>query len=384
MMKFVHDFTKTVGMGPPVTWLQIFPQYKNDTLFRFDHEEEEVIALTIDDGLCASAKRRDEGAEVAASSSHAQAPSFPSHTQAAPSPSHAQTSAASGSTERADPASLAPDVLDLLSKYNARATFFLITDHCQYEGCEDHLKRLLEEGHEVGNHGHVDKPLQWVGTQEFERIVDECNAFLTGLEDDRHGAHMKSNPVPDTTGESSKSVLLERRMPQGGREQSGVVQQKEAAQLGGRVAVVDRAAPEDGASRRVQEVQGGEGQQIQRTANTSSLTPRLFRAPCGMLSPSMARVLTAKGIQHVLGDCYCDDLMMPDTDWIARTMSQQAKRGSILIMHMPERSRRSHLLEALDKTLNILVTQRKFKVVTVGEMIRRQRERQCRETAAPT
>ncbi|CAD7933359.1 unnamed protein product [Amoebophrya sp. A25] len=85
----------------------------------------------------------------------------------------------------------------------------------------------------------------------------------------------------------------------------------------------------------------------------------------------MARTLSARGMRHVLGDCFCDDLKIPDTDWIANTMSHQAKPGSILIMHMPERSRRSHLLEALDKTLSILVTERKFKVVTVGEMIRR-------------
>ncbi|MEE9579507.1 MAG: polysaccharide deacetylase family protein, partial [Gemmatimonadota bacterium] len=48
-----------------------------------------------------------------------------------------------------DPATTAR-ILDVLERHGARATFFLITD--RVPGNEAILRRILDEGHEIGNH----------------------------------------------------------------------------------------------------------------------------------------------------------------------------------------------------------------------------------------
>ncbi|CAJ1335981.1 unnamed protein product [Effrenium voratum] len=75
--------------------------------------------------------------------------------------------------------------------------------------------------------------------------------------------------------------------------------------------------------------------------------PRWFRAPQGILTDSMRLAVQRCGMQHVLGDCYCDDWAIEDAEFIAETMLRQASSGSIAIFHMPEKGFREHTLEAL-------------------------------------
>src|SRR5439155_405613 len=50
-----------------------------------------------------------------------------------------------------------PYVLDLLARHGARATFFVLGRHVRQH---PHLvRRAVEEGHEVGLHGHAHLPL---------------------------------------------------------------------------------------------------------------------------------------------------------------------------------------------------------------------------------
>eukprot|EP00972_Heterocapsa_arctica_P006919 1013065-Heterocapsa_arctica.AAC.1 len=52
-------------------------------------------------------------------------------------------------------ASMVPEVLALLKEHDALATFMVMGKFV--EGNEDDLVQLLREGHELGNHGLVDK-----------------------------------------------------------------------------------------------------------------------------------------------------------------------------------------------------------------------------------
>ncbi|CZR58671.1 related to chitooligosaccharide deacetylase [Phialocephala subalpina] len=54
------------------------------------------------------------------------------------------------------PSSETGKILDVLKKYNAKATFFIIGS--QASGYEAVLKRMHDEGHEMGNHAWRDEP----------------------------------------------------------------------------------------------------------------------------------------------------------------------------------------------------------------------------------
>ena len=94
---------------------------------------------------------------------------------------------------------------------------------------------------------------------------------------------------------------------------------------------------------------------------------RWFRAPQGILSEAMRRVTSAKGLRHAIGDVYCDDWKVTDAKWIAETMLTQARPGSIVILHMPEKGYREHTLEALQLLLQGL-TARGLKCTTLTDM----------------
>jgi peptidoglycan/xylan/chitin deacetylase (PgdA/CDA1 family) len=53
-------------------------------------------------------------------------------------------------------AATTPAILDLLRQHGARATFLLITS--RVPGNEELVRRMLAEGHEIGNHMPRDEP----------------------------------------------------------------------------------------------------------------------------------------------------------------------------------------------------------------------------------
>lgn len=89
-----------------------------------------------------------------------------------------------------DPDDLATQLLlDAIAKHNqklalsqqVKATFFIISNHI--EDHSDILQKIIEEGHEIGNHGTVDSTHAWLTTREFEeqiKTAQEKLLFLTG------------------------------------------------------------------------------------------------------------------------------------------------------------------------------------------------------------
>ncbi|MCJ7569937.1 MAG: chitin deacetylase family protein [Anaerolineales bacterium] len=62
--------------------------------------------------------------------------------------------------------STTPRILDLLLDYDARATFFLLSD--RIPGNEALVQRIVDEGHEIGNHLTDDQPSIRLSADEFE------------------------------------------------------------------------------------------------------------------------------------------------------------------------------------------------------------------------
>jgi peptidoglycan-N-acetylglucosamine deacetylase len=71
---------------------------------------------------------------------------------------------------------LTPRILDVLAEYGAHATFFMIGEHVA--GNEEIMRRLVDEGHELGNHMMSDVPSARLPAAEFERQLLQTHEVL--------------------------------------------------------------------------------------------------------------------------------------------------------------------------------------------------------------
>jgi peptidoglycan/xylan/chitin deacetylase (PgdA/CDA1 family) len=68
-------------------------------------------------------------------------------------------------------------ILDILRRYDARATFFLLTS--RVPGNEEIVRRIVEEGHELANHLIADEPSILLDSAEFEQQLLEADGVLS-------------------------------------------------------------------------------------------------------------------------------------------------------------------------------------------------------------
>jgi len=73
------------------------------------------------------------------------------------------------------PASL-PRILDTLKKYHVKATFFLVGK--QVKAHPDLVRRILAEGHEIGNHTQDHQRLDKLTEDQIRRELAECDANI--------------------------------------------------------------------------------------------------------------------------------------------------------------------------------------------------------------
>ena len=73
------------------------------------------------------------------------------------------------------------EILDVLRQHDARATFFLITDHIP--GNEETLVRMVKEGHEIGNHLTADQSSIRFAPSEFEKQLLAAHETLSRYSD---------------------------------------------------------------------------------------------------------------------------------------------------------------------------------------------------------
>lgn len=70
-----------------------------------------------------------------------------------------------------------PAILEILARHNAQATFFVLANQIhQNEGL---LKRMVDEGHELGNHLLEDRPSIFHSPDEFESRLTYAHSLLS-------------------------------------------------------------------------------------------------------------------------------------------------------------------------------------------------------------
>jgi peptidoglycan/xylan/chitin deacetylase (PgdA/CDA1 family) len=74
-------------------------------------------------------------------------------------------------------AATTPEILRVLKRNGAHATFFIITS--RVPGNEELLRRIVAEGHELGNHLVRDEPSLKLAPAEFERQLVESHDVLS-------------------------------------------------------------------------------------------------------------------------------------------------------------------------------------------------------------
>lgn len=79
------------------------------------------------------------------------------------------------------PSADTPAVLDLLDRYGARATFFLVADNVRRH--PDLARAIVERGHDVGNHSdtHPEKWFWALGPARMRREIESAQADITRL-----------------------------------------------------------------------------------------------------------------------------------------------------------------------------------------------------------
>lgn len=77
-----------------------------------------------------------------------------------------------------------PPILDALKKHNAKATFFIVGNYLSTS--PDLVKRMVEEGHIVGNHSYHHPDMSGMGKEEFAKELGE----LEGLYEQTIGTPM--------------------------------------------------------------------------------------------------------------------------------------------------------------------------------------------------
>jgi peptidoglycan/xylan/chitin deacetylase (PgdA/CDA1 family) len=70
-----------------------------------------------------------------------------------------------------------PQILRVLRRHDARATFFLITG--RLAGQEELVRTIVNDGHELGNHFTQDRPSIWLQRDDFERDLRHAHRALT-------------------------------------------------------------------------------------------------------------------------------------------------------------------------------------------------------------
>ncbi len=72
-----------------------------------------------------------------------------------------------------------PQILDILKKYDVHATFFLIGENVELY--PDLAKRILDEGHEVGNHTFTHTKISDTSKEQLKKEIEQCERILFEL-----------------------------------------------------------------------------------------------------------------------------------------------------------------------------------------------------------
>jgi len=69
-------------------------------------------------------------------------------------------------------------LLDILREFDTKATFFVISNYANIPGREAVMRRMVEEGHQLANHGIRDRPMAFYNKERFQRELLECEEAI--------------------------------------------------------------------------------------------------------------------------------------------------------------------------------------------------------------
>lgn len=214
-----------------------------------------------------------------------------------------------------------PEVLQLLQKHEARATFMAIEQYLSYPTHEADLVRLLQEGHELANHGIRDE------------AMDALAAGSTVSNPLKRLSFHRTSTAEKSVGEDSASS-----------KESGLEAFLKAI---------------DQCNLRIEE--------LQEKALGKRTSVKWFRAPHGKYNKNMEQGLEKRDMFNVMCDAYAVDPIVENGKWIGQSLLRQTSDGSIILLHMPEKGFRDYCFVALETLLEGL-SQRNLKVVSVTEL----------------
>lgn len=104
-----------------------------------------------------------------------------------------------------------PEILDILERYNIKATFFLIGENVEYY--PDIVKREIASGHEVGNHTYSHATLNQLTEVEIEEEILKFENALFKLTDYplyliRPPCGVLGENLKSTVGKSNYKIIL--------------------------------------------------------------------------------------------------------------------------------------------------------------------------------
>lgn len=69
-----------------------------------------------------------------------------------------------------------PKVLDILEKYNAKATFFVVGENIEYQ--KQYLKLINKKGHEIGNHFYTHDNINELTKEQIRKNIIKNNELI--------------------------------------------------------------------------------------------------------------------------------------------------------------------------------------------------------------
>lgn len=73
------------------------------------------------------------------------------------------------------------EILNVLKRFNVKATFMIMSHENGQEWEGDAIKRIVAEGHELGNHGVADEAMWQLSQADFVKRFDQCDRYITKL-----------------------------------------------------------------------------------------------------------------------------------------------------------------------------------------------------------
>jgi len=224
-------------------------------------------------------------------------------------------------------AEFTPQVLEILERYGAKATFFLIGERAERH--PELVERIRAAGHEIGNHCWRDGSVLGHSRARFEEELERTERAIG-----RSGEEEK-----DLTQRPQREAHRERR----DREETEIAQADEGARVSAsdsdRNMDPEIATPmtEKAASSRPSESLGTsrtpKGPTRKSAPTTDETSVKFFRAPGGVAWPWQLRLARERGYICVLGCAYPHDPMRPPVKYIQWLIEKNLAPGTIVILH---------------------------------------------------